>query len=301
MCNACYKDAHSADMETARVLTFSPADVVGSTAQGAKIFLGPEGSRISESWLAEQGIGRVLTVACESDHLPTYEGVVYQVLEVDDDPDENMMPYLPAAFEFIDGGEEGRNHVLVHCVSGISRSGTVVVAYLMRSKGISFDDALALARQGRPEVHPNSGFWRQLRGYEADLRRLGMITGTITGPDFRAPPLRAPEGAVADAEAAQAVVPPSPKVSPSATLPAAAALGDSSGLSKETEVWTFVAADGSEEVPPPCPECAAPPPAPFLPAPFSELTNSWVVPPEGGSLQEDGTAPVGGDAAGSAP
>ena len=85
---------------------------------------------------------------------------------------------------------------------------------------------------------------------------------------------------MADAEAAQAAVPPSPKVSPSASLPATAALGDSSGLSKETEGWTFVAADGSEEVPPPCPECAAPPPAPFLPAPFSELTNSWVVPPE---------------------
>ena len=179
MCQACYADAHGADMQTARTLKFATADIVGTTAGGHNLLLGPEGSRAAELWLAEAGIGRVLTVACHSSHLPRFDGVLYEVLDVDDDPGEDMAQHFPAAFAFIDAPapNPARPHVLVHCVSGISRSGTVVVAYLMTRRRLGFNDALALARTGRPCVHPNSGFWRQLRELEADLRAQGAIGG----------------------------------------------------------------------------------------------------------------------------
>lgn len=54
-------------------------------------------------------------------------------------------------------------HVLVHCHQGISRSGTVVVAYLMRRDHKDLQDALAEVRSRRRWVKPSDNFMNQLR------------------------------------------------------------------------------------------------------------------------------------------
>ena len=53
--------------------------------------------------------------------------------------------------------------VLVHCQMGISRSATIVMAYLMHKHGLTYDDALRLVQRKRPIVQPNPGFEAQLR------------------------------------------------------------------------------------------------------------------------------------------
>lgn len=53
--------------------------------------------------------------------------------------------------------------VLVHCIQGISRSGAVIVAHLMRAKSLDYPSALDLARKSRSIITPNSGFGDQLR------------------------------------------------------------------------------------------------------------------------------------------
>lgn len=53
--------------------------------------------------------------------------------------------------------------VLIHCVQGISRSGAIVVAYLMRTRSLDYEFALANARAFRSVITPNSGFADQLR------------------------------------------------------------------------------------------------------------------------------------------
>ena len=58
-----------------------------------------------------------------------------------------------------DPGETG--NVLVHCTMGVSRSTTIVVAYLMRKQGLSRDDALAVVKKSR-KVKPNPNFMEQL-------------------------------------------------------------------------------------------------------------------------------------------
>ncbi|KAL4778059.1 protein-tyrosine phosphatase-like protein [Aspergillus varians] len=62
--------------------------------------------------------------------------------------------------------EHTGGRVLVHCSQGISRSGAVVVAYIMRSLFIPYADALALARVSRRLITPNVGFEWQLRIWE---------------------------------------------------------------------------------------------------------------------------------------
>jgi protein-tyrosine phosphatase len=51
-------------------------------------------------------------------------------------------------------------------MSGISRSTSMVIAYLIKEKGMGFEEAFAFCKEKRPIVHPNSGFKKQLRELE---------------------------------------------------------------------------------------------------------------------------------------
>ncbi|CAI7826844.1 unnamed protein product [Closterium sp. NIES-54] len=57
-----------------------------------------------------------------------------------------------------------------YCFTGMSRSATVVIAYLMARKGLSFQEAFAHVKRCRPIAQPNYGFMRQLEKFEAYLR-----------------------------------------------------------------------------------------------------------------------------------
>ena len=48
-------------------------------------------------------------------------------------------------------------NVLVHCYAGISRSATVVIAYLMKKREIGHRQAISLVSQYRPQINPNPG------------------------------------------------------------------------------------------------------------------------------------------------
>ncbi|XP_062442201.1 dual specificity protein phosphatase 22-A-like [Rhea pennata] len=56
---------------------------------------------------------------------------------------------------------------LVHCLAGVSRSTTVLVAYLMTVTDLGWETCLAATKAARSYVSPNFGFQRQLRDYEA--------------------------------------------------------------------------------------------------------------------------------------
>lgn len=67
--------------------------------------------------------------------------------------------------------------VLVHCAQGISRSGAVVTAYVMRALGgLDYEAALSRVRARRAVVAPNPGFADQLRLW----RELGYCVFTTT-------------------------------------------------------------------------------------------------------------------------
>lgn len=53
----------------------------------------------------------------------------------------------------------------LHCASGVSRSASIVIAYLMREEGRSYRAALECVRGIRSVVQPNSGFVHQLEWY----------------------------------------------------------------------------------------------------------------------------------------
>ena len=52
--------------------------------------------------------------------------------------------------------------VLIHCRAGVSRSATLVIAYVMRHLRMTLREALIYVRSRRPIVCPNRGFLKKL-------------------------------------------------------------------------------------------------------------------------------------------
>lgn len=59
--------------------------------------------------------------------------------------------------------------MVVHCQMGISRSATIIIAYLMQRFKWSFKESRNYLRDCRPVIYPNDGFVRQLRIWEEKI------------------------------------------------------------------------------------------------------------------------------------
>ncbi|CAG9796121.1 unnamed protein product [Diatraea saccharalis] len=117
--------------------------------------------------LRQLNITHVLTI--EAHRLPksTFANTNISTLFIraDDTPQTNLLSYFPMANAFIDEGLQ-KGNVLVHCHFGVSRSATIVIAYLMGKYKLSFEQAFGYVRQRRRFINPNPGFVNQLRQYQ---------------------------------------------------------------------------------------------------------------------------------------
>jgi len=77
--------------------------------------------------------------------------------------------WLRKQVKFIDEQRQAGKTVYVHCRNGVSRSGMVVVAYVMYKDKLPRDKALALVRTKRPITRPNPAFMKRLLEWERVL------------------------------------------------------------------------------------------------------------------------------------
>lgn len=131
------------------------------------LFIGSMDARLC---VEQRGIGAVVACLTAEEHAalkPLPVGVVEHHVLMDDTTSfehDALHSLVVDATSFIRTQiAEGRN-VLVHCAAGISRSATVVLAYLMLRDSISFPEALQRVREARPRVRPNARFEQYLRG-----------------------------------------------------------------------------------------------------------------------------------------
>ncbi|KIJ09371.1 hypothetical protein PAXINDRAFT_102257 [Paxillus involutus ATCC 200175] len=85
----------------------------------------------------------------------------YQI-NIDDSAEEDVLVHFLPSISFIQKELDKGRGVLVHCQAGVSRSTTIVTAYLMYSRKIDAAAALDLIRAVRPHADPNEGFLQQL-------------------------------------------------------------------------------------------------------------------------------------------
>ncbi|EIM88628.1 phosphatases II [Stereum hirsutum FP-91666 SS1] len=128
-----------------------------------RVFIGNLLSATSLSVHPELGITHILSV-CPDFSSPTRN---HMTIGVQDTEYDDLLIHLPNACQFIQAALDEGGKVLVHCVMGVSRSATVICAFLMQSRHMSVHEALCYLRQRRPRVQPNYGFMKQLHAFAA--------------------------------------------------------------------------------------------------------------------------------------
>lgn len=132
-----------------------------------RLYLGNAKTAHDHSLLERLEITHILTI----DSIPIPKGTIDHsriktlYIRAYDSVDTNILPYFPVANQFISDGIQ-KGAILVHCRFGVSRSASLVAAYLMERNGWTRDQAIRLIRSRRKIINPNPGFMAQLQYYE---------------------------------------------------------------------------------------------------------------------------------------
>lgn len=126
------------------------------------VYLGGDAVAKDRDILKQNGITHVLN--CVGFVCPEYfkSDFVYRTLWLQDSPSEDITSILYDVFDYFEDVREQKGRVFVHCCQGVSRSTSLVIAYLMWREGQSFDDAFQYVKAARGIADPNMGFACQL-------------------------------------------------------------------------------------------------------------------------------------------
>ena len=128
---------------------------------GAKLFIGTHEAACCKTGLDDNKIGSILSCVNVD---PQFDGEIkYLTIPMRDSVKQSIEDDFGKATKFIDEGlREGRN-VLVHCFYGKSRSTSMVLAYLILFRRMTYEQALSMVKESRPLAQPNERFERELR------------------------------------------------------------------------------------------------------------------------------------------
>ena len=113
--------------------------------------LGAVVSLVNEEKCPRASISRYLPDGC--DHL---------YINIRDNRQADMRPHFGRGAAFIQFHVKRGHRVLVHCMSGISRSATLLTYYYMKQRGLGPLEALLFIKERRCIVFPNRSFLDQL-------------------------------------------------------------------------------------------------------------------------------------------
>jgi len=135
----------------------------------------------SRDVLKKNNITHILTVS--SEFPPNNDDVrdfSYMVIHVEDSPSSNVIEVFDECAQFIDEGRKNGN-IFVHCAAGVSRSPTIVAAYLLlRSHFTTTEEAIQFIQQKRGVISPNTGFRRQLKTFQEYEYKLNKYNANKT-------------------------------------------------------------------------------------------------------------------------
>jgi len=100
---------------------------------------------------------------------PFTDCIQYLNIKLDDNPSSDLKIYFSKACQFISDALSIGGRILVHCNLGVSRSSTIVISYLMKSRQWTLKVAHDFVRDRRTCIRPNRGFLQQLSDWEQSI------------------------------------------------------------------------------------------------------------------------------------
>jgi atypical dual specificity phosphatase len=125
------------------------------------IYLGDENDSKNYEELKKADITHILIAA--KNFVPHFEkDFSYLYLPIYDSPYTNLSKFITQSNDFISESQKSGKNILIHCGAGISRSASLVIAYLISVKKMTYTDAKLFLKQRRKIINPNEGFEKQL-------------------------------------------------------------------------------------------------------------------------------------------
>ena len=135
------------------------------------LYMGNMWQALSRDVMRDMKITHIVNASLDCDNAHVASGVQYMNVRVKDKEDSDITPYFPLLYAFMcDAIKENPDaRILVHCTQGVSRSATLVLSYLMKSKRWTLVQSMNCLLSKRGVVYPNRGFVAQLMRFEYKL------------------------------------------------------------------------------------------------------------------------------------
>jgi len=142
------------------------------------LLLGDRDDAADLDLLLRHGVTHVLNVARQcNNYFP--EHMFYTKMDLEDSRKQEIRSSFDSAFKAIEHARDMGGCVLVHCVAGVSRSATLVLAYLVVRERMWLRDAVHFVKQRRPIIRPNTGFLTALARFEVEVRGVSSVAASI--------------------------------------------------------------------------------------------------------------------------
>lgn len=146
------------------------ATLILSEANGFRLYMSGDAISMDIAALESLGITSIINATVSSPNFfESHKKISYLRLSLKDNTDEKLDTCIDESWDFIETARKMGRAVLCHCEKGMSRSASIVLAYVMRHMEMSLVDSLELLKSRRPQTSPNSGFMEQLLEYEVSL------------------------------------------------------------------------------------------------------------------------------------
>ena len=128
-----------------------------------KIYLGGIDGAREIKYLKQEGITHILSLAGKIFSINYEKGTfITKIIEIMDFTNENIFKYFKECIQFIENSKK----IYIHCMAGVSRSASIVIAYLMYKEHKKYFQIYSEVKKKRSIIRPNFGFVFQLKYFE---------------------------------------------------------------------------------------------------------------------------------------
>ena len=136
-----------------------------------KLFVGNISTATNKELLKKNGITHIIDILSQRFE-PYPDDFEYLHIYAYDTVDWNLTYSFPITNLFIKDALKNGNKVYIHCMCGVSRSISILLAYLMTNTTNSLESILNDVRSIRPIANPNKAFMKQLIDFRYNTTKI---------------------------------------------------------------------------------------------------------------------------------
>jgi len=135
------------------------------------LFVGSLHDSQSETQMSKNKISHVVRITEQPEdekQVDIEPAPTYLFIKAADHENVNLRQHFEKVNDFVHEARLNGGSVLIHCHEGVSRSVTLLAAYMMSVSRFGFEDVMRVIKATRNQANPNIGFRAQLADFEQE-------------------------------------------------------------------------------------------------------------------------------------